>query len=283
MQRPQADVPVKCVYFPCMHAALLPPRLVGAASFFDPGLAAGQEEGASWRPGDLPLDQAAVMAAVRRYEALEREVRDPRELDAFFASRFEDIFPETSQGIRDAMRDRMTPGRPREEKARAVKAQLGLCLAWRLEEKLVELSGLERGLDSSVKALVESLGLAEENAGDLPPGLLDAAAVPDPRTLALEYKSPWRPLFAAMLRFLPPETGLLIADPAVVEAWAEAGLLSGDAPRPEVSAYVPGDFSGLLSGVSLPGWRLLLDGRRRPDSPWLDAPRVALFPVTPEE
>ncbi|QLA19682.1 hypothetical protein GD604_08005 [Desulfolutivibrio sulfoxidireducens] len=266
-----------------MHAELLPPRLVGAAVFFDPGLAAAPGGAGYYRPGDLPLDAAAVRDAVRQYESLEREVKDPRELDAFFAARFEDLFPESSHGIQDALRDRMTPGRPRAEKARAVKAQLGLCLAWRLEEKLVELSGLERGFDHAFKALVENLGISGEDEEELPPGLLGATAVPDPRTLALEYKSSWRQLLTAMLRFVPPQTGLLIADAAVVEAWTEAGLLSEDTPRPDVSAFVPSEFSGVLSAMSLPGWRLLLAGRPRPESPWLDATRVVLFPATPEE
>ncbi len=283
MSSQHTDLPIRCIHFPYMHAELLPPHLSGAAAFFDPGLGAARDGRPVFRPENLPLDEAALTAAIRQYEELEREVRDPRELDAFFASRFEDVFPESAHGIRDALRDRMTPGHPRASQALAVKAQLGLCLAWRLEEKLVELSDLGRGFDQGFTALAESLGLSSDDERELPSGLFEAAAISDPRDLVREYGSSWRPLLSAMLRFVPAGVGLLVTEASVVDAWVEAGLFSGDTPRPAVSDFVPGEFAGLVTAVSLPGWRLMLAGRPRPESPWLDAPRVVLYPVTPEE
>ena len=115
MPTPDASATPARVYFPCLHAGLLPPPLAGAAVYFDPGLAPadpGQGEGPYFRPASLPLAQAELAAVLAQYEALEREVRTPRELDAFFASRFEDVFPETRSGIEDALRDgRISEGR----------------------------------------------------------------------------------------------------------------------------------------------------------------------------
>jgi len=280
-----SQAPAVSVYFPCMHAGLLPTRLAGAAAFFDPGLAAAAPEFGErlYRPADLPLDQAALMAAIGQYEALEREVKNPRELDAFFSTRFEDIFPESSRGIEDALRDRMTPGRPKASRAGAVKAQLGLCLAWRMEEKILELSGLGSGVDQSMREFAENLGLSDEDADELPPGLLEGTGLTDKKTLAGEFRGPWRPLLDAMLRFLPGHAVLVVTDARVADAYAEAGLLAGDGSSSLPGAVVPEAFADLFTAVSLPGWRLLLGNRPRPESPWLDAPRTVLVPVTWEE
>ncbi|MDQ7830367.1 MAG: hypothetical protein RDU30_01415 [Desulfovibrionaceae bacterium] len=280
-----SHAPASSVYFPCMHAGLLPTRLAGAAAFFDPGLAAADPESgdAPYRPADLPLDQAALMAAIRQYEALEREVKNPRELDAFFSTRFEDSFPESSRGIEDALRDRMTPGRPKASRAGAVKAQLGLCLAWRMEEKILELSGLGGGVDRSMREFAENLGLSDEDADELPPGLLEGTGLTDTNTLIGEFRGPWRPLLDAMLRFLPTDMALVVTDARVAEAYAEAGLWAAGDPPSGAGAFVPEACADLFATLVLPGWRLLLGNRPRPESPWLDVPRTVLVPVTWEE
>ncbi|NDY55906.1 hypothetical protein G3N56_04005 [Desulfovibrio sulfodismutans] len=285
MPTQDSKAPAPSVYFPCMHAGLLPTRLAGVAAFFDPGLAtASPESGESlYRPADLPLDQAALMAAIGQYEALEREVKNPRELDAFFSTRFEEVFPESSRGIEDALRDRMAPGRPKASRAGAVKAQLGLCLAWRMEEKILELSGLGGGVDRSMREFAENLGLSDEDADELPPGLLDGTGLTDKKTLAGEFSGPWRPLLDAMLRFLPGHAALVVTEARVAEAYAEAGLLDGSATTSQAGAFVPTPFADLFTAVALPGWRLLLGNRPRPESPWLDAQRTVLIPVTWEE
>jgi hypothetical protein len=274
------------VFFPCLHAGLLPPPLAGAAVYFDPGLAPADPEpgeGPYFRPASLPLAQAELAAVLAQYEALEREVRTPRELDAFFASRFEDVFPETRSGIEDALRDRMRPGESRSERAAAVKAQVGLCLAWRLEAKVLELSGLGGGLEKSLKDFAANLGLTDEDVDELPPGLLDGAGLADKDTLAGEFRGPWRPLLDAMLRFLPPQAALVVTDPRVAGAFAEAGLVTPGKASPQADALVPGAFAGRFAAATLPGWRFLLGNRPRPGSPWLDAPRTVLVHATTEE
>ncbi len=279
------QAPALCVFFPCMHAGLLSARLAGAAAFFDPGLATTSPESGErlYRPADLPLDQASLMAAIGQYEALEREVKNPRELDAFFSTRFEDVFPESSRGIEDALRDRMASGRPKVSRAGAVKAQLGLCLAWRMEEKILELSSLGGGVDRSMREFAENLGLSDEDADELPPGLLEGTGLTDKKTLAGEFCSPWRPLLDAMLRFLPGNAVLVVTEARVADAYAEAGLMAGNGTSCGAGAFVPEAFADLFATVTLPGWRLLLGNRPRPESPWLDAPRTVLVPVTWEE
>jgi len=280
-----SDAPASHVYFPCMHAGLLPPRLAAVAAFFDPGLAAAAPESGEmrYRPPGLPLDQTELRDAIGQYEALEREVKNPRELDAFFSSRFEEIFPENSRGIEDALRDRMTPGRPKASRAGAVKAQLGLCLAWRMEEKILELSGLGGGVDRSMREFAENLGLSDEDAAELPPGLMEMTGLTDKDTLAGEFSGPWRPLLDAMLRFLPPDIALVVTDSRVTEAYAEAGLLDGGGSPAQAGGSLPEAAAGLFTAVVRPGWRLLLGNRPRPESPWLDAERTVLVPVNREE
>jgi len=269
-----------------MHAGLLPHGLTDAAVFFDPGLAPAASEpgeGPYFRPSGLPLAPAELAAVLLQYEALEREVRTPRELDAFFSSRFEDAFPETAHGIEDALRDRMRPGPSAAERAAAAKAQVGLCLAWRLEEKVLELSGLGGGVEKSLQDFAANLGLTDDDADELPPGLLDGTGLTDKDTLAGEFRGPWRPILDAMLRFLPAGTALALTDPQIVDTLVDAGVVNRETPSPQADALVPDSFRGRFAAATLPGWRLLLDTRPRPGTPWLDAPRTVLVAVFTEE
>lgn len=267
-----------------MHAALLPPKTAGAAALLDPGLAPAETapgEGPYFRPGGLPLEGPELSAVMAQYETLGREVRTARELDAFFAARFDDAYGDTSLGIENALRDRMRGGREA-DRAAAAKAQVGLCLAWRLEEKVLELSGLGEGLDRSLREFAESLGLTDDDADELPEGLLGGAALTDKDTLAGEFQGPWRPLLDAALRFAPEKSALVLTDSRMIGSLADAGLLDLSKSSPEADALVAAELRGRFAAATLPGWRML-GNRPRPGAPWLDVPRTILAALTTEE
>lgn len=161
-----------------------------------------------------------------------------------------------------------------------VDCQKVLLLTHFREERLLELSRLEKRYLEVEKALVASLGEGDEEDAALwadkgaEPGAPEDAASGQPAV-------PWRVLVDAVLPFLPENGVLFTSDRSMSLDLRELGMLH---PFPEDRAALCADWpqelvAGLLH-ARLPAWRLV--GRKRPmaERPWLDR-NVEIFVSRP--
>jgi len=269
------------VFFPVMRPLLAAGDMRESVRFFDPGLDNEAGEGAL-RPEGLPLSPAEARGVLGQYESLGDGVKTPGDLATLRSMLQSDFFSETAHGIASDLADRMTPGRPEAARRRLIKAQTVLCLAYKLEERLVELFGLRDGLTKIWDNLGEVLGVEDDD--EVRDAALPGSAFTPQVAFEDDFRIPWVSVLEAMLAFLPEGTPLCLTDAAIVDSWAERGLVLAKAD-PEVlrKAFAGGAVpAGDWFAGTFPGYRLALSNRSSEDKPWLDAPRAVLFRSPPE-
>lgn len=244
------------VYFPALHPALAPADLPPGTRLVDPGYedsAPGKEAGAGvLRPEGLPLEPAAARSLVQESVSYGEQFRSPGDLAAVSLQEALKDESESGPNLTAELARRIAGNAgPDPERRSAAQAQMVLLLAWFYEERLLELSGLERGLSATWRRFGESLGLAggdgETEERELVKG------VGSFETLAGYSGLPWALVLEALARFLPADAALLTAEREPLETWRDMGL-----------ALVPATDAGLPAGslaVTAPVWKL--SGRRR--------------------
>lgn len=268
--------------FPVLHPVLAAGVPAGVR-FLDPGLA-GQDE-AVLRPAGLPLDAGALRGFLREFERLRQEVKNPKDLAMLADASEGHFFGGTSFAVREELEDQLHPERVSARRASA--AQLALCLAYMIEESLLELAGTGELDTRFSRAMAESLGLdgdtdGDEEAAALASALSGAGEPLSVAALAEEFRPPWRRLLAPFWAIAPEGAGLFVADPEIVAAWIDAGIALSVPAEEEVAAWFPdGPPAGTLLACREKGWRLLGKTRPQADAPWLDADRPVLV-IKPE-
>ncbi|MES9995052.1 hypothetical protein [Desulfovibrio aminophilus] len=243
------------VFFPTMHAELLPDDVLPGVLLLDPGYDDAESEG-RLRPAGLPLEPATARALVRDSVNFGEQFQAPGDLAAYGLIEALNRNDEGSAAIQSELSRRMRglPGTPESDPFPA-QAQMTLLLAWFYEERFLEMQRLEQGLAVSWEAFGRGLGLdpEEDETGEAE---LDRALSGLTAPLVGRPQYPWRVLLEAVALFLPEGAVLVTSEAEPVSAWAEAGLESVVADG--------ADLGGLPGGtriLSAPVWRL--SGRRR--------------------
>ncbi|MBN2140912.1 MAG: hypothetical protein JW718_07890 [Desulfovibrionaceae bacterium] len=247
------------LFFPCMHVELWPLEPVTGARFLDPGLAAPDQD-MFFRPPGMPIDASGVRRVVDECLRFGEQFARPGELAWFSVGEPGGFNRAESRSVQDELLARVAGGAlsgALEE--RRVRAHMALLLAWAFEERLVDVIGLERGMQDSWRRFGDALGLepdpSDSEALELNRTLADLnATVSAPETL------PWRIALESWSMFLPPGVTLLTVDPEIREAWIGAGLEFSPAPAPRDPLIDP-PKGCLVAEESV--WRL--SGRGRPD------------------
>jgi hypothetical protein len=265
-----------CIHFPALHPSLAVAAVPEAVRFLDPGLGA-TDDPRLWRPASLPLGTEELAGFLREFARLRQEVRDPKDLRLLAGASGGHFFTDTTFAIREELADQAQPERVAARRLRA--AQLSLCLAWMVEESLLDLAGAGEAETRFRAAMAESLGLdeTEDEAADLALAM-SGAGLPGATGLAEEFCVPWSRLLSPFWAVLPESAGLFASDPALVATWLDAGLA--------LAAPAPDAFPGLSDAPSLAGtvlagretgWRLLGKTRPDPEAPWLGTPRTIVI------
>lgn len=239
------------VFFPFMHAALLPRDLPAGAFLLDPGY---QDEPGpeAFRPRNLPLDPATARNLVRDSLNFGEQFRAPGDLAAFGLQEALTENREAVSTIQAELTRRLSgaaapaPG--------AAQAQLALLLAWFYEERFLEMTGLEQGLADSWQRFGQSLGLGPDEG--LESEALDQAVSGLSAPLLGRPEYSLGVLLEAAATLLPAEAVLLTAEAELAAGWQESGL----SPVPAAEAGIPGLPEGCLV-FRAPVWRL--SGRRK--------------------
>ena len=262
------------IMFPELHPELVDPELGAAASFFDPGLAP-RDDGVRRAASDrLPLAGKALDAVLAQYDGLGAEIRGFRDLETLRSMVSDDMFSETALGIRAELSDRMDPDRSRETRRKTARAQLTLCLAYRLEERIMELAGLEKGLGKHWKALEEALGV--EEGDELRKTVLSSSNLAPNVVYEHDFAIPWTTILTALLEFLDDGDALVTENPEIHETLADRGV-----------EFVPADPGpGFPKGEYLkteaPGYILALRTRPQAGRERLNAVRTLFYRKRPE-
>lgn len=260
------------VHFPLMHPELLPEAcravLPGEVRFLDPGLGA-TSSALHVRAEAAPFDQRTARALLADTLRFGESQASPRDLLAqSLVEQAGALSPESSRAVQDEVEksllgaDAAKPGTDDVELARR-QAQMLLLLAWNLEERLLDLRGVEDRLKSAWDRLDQSVAAGAEVVDDeadheaMALGReLSGLTLPD----ALDMGMPWRKLLEAFA-VLMPGAALCCTDEGIAAALAEAGA-------PEAS---PDRAPGAARVFQAQAWRLMGLDRQPEGKPWLDA------------
>ncbi|MGE4536426.1 MAG: hypothetical protein AB7D37_05065 [Desulfovibrio sp.] len=262
------------LFFPGLHPGLTRDLPVGVR-LLDPGL--GEADEARLRPAVLPLRAEELDACLRECDRLRREVRDPKDLALLAGYGSGHFFADTSFAAREELEDHMHPERVADRRRRS--AQLALCLAYRIEESLLDLVDAGECDARFASAMAESLGMTEDDTDEELIAALAATGMPTQAALAEEFRPPWRQLLPPFWAIAPEGAGLFIADPEIADSLLDAGLPFEPLGAGELAALFPqGGPETPLLAATLPGWRLRGNTRPDPEAPWLDVPRTIVIP-----
>lgn len=260
-------------HFPQMHPDLLPlswrDALPESVRFLDPGL--GKAESlAHVRPEGAPFDARMAKALLADTLRFGENMGNSRDILAqSLVQQVSALAPESSRSVlRDVEQSILGAAPGGLENLDALgnarrQAQMLLLLAWNLEDRLLELRGIEAGLKTSW----ERLGLSVTAGADAEGDELDheaqalgrelsGQAMPESSSIPL----PWRKLvecFAVLTNGVP----LVTADAEIGSAFAEDGI--PEAPLTEVP--------GAVRVFCAPAWRCMGLDRVPEGKPWLDA------------
>lgn len=232
--------------FPNLHPELWSAQPVEGLKFFDPGLAQEPVEG-GYRPDSLPLDSKTATALINDCINFGEQFKDPSEMAYFGAHTADDFYEGSPNSIRAQLERQFADGQggkeEREMKEARSKAQFILLLAWFLEERLMELDNLEKGVRNSWKTMDKTIGVDDEDrlnerVVDLGSAQSHTGGASDGQSIPL----PWKRVIEALPAFIPEDTVLVCADNDVIETWEEQGI--------EFSV----EKDGLMT-ATLPAWK----------------------------
>ena len=274
MNGPSAAVTL--LFFPCLHPALAGGVPAGVR-FLDPGLADAGDP-ACLRPSGLPLADEAVAQFARECRRLRQEVKNPKDLALLAGTSAGHFFEETSFAVREELEDQLHPERVAARRAAA--AQRTLCLAYMIEESLLDLAGAGELTATFRKGLAESLGIGADDGeeGEAFAAVLAASDdLPSAGALGDEFLPSWSRILSPFWALAPEDAGLFVADPGIIATWIDAGVPLGEPGAGESAAWFPDDLplGGVLAGRET-GWRLLGKSRSQPEAPWLDLVRLVV-------
>lgn len=265
------------LFFPALHPSLATGAVPEAVRFFDPGLAPADDP-RFWRPEGLPLGEAELAGFMREFTRLRQEVKNPKDLRLMAEASGGYFFADTTFAVREELSDHLHPERVAARRLRT--AQLTVCLAWMVEESLIDLAGSGEAETRFRAAMAESLGLEDLADEDEATALTLAATgtgLPETARLAEEFGVPWQRLLSPLWGLVPPAVGFFTTDQDLAATWLDAGLAL-TAPGPGGAAGLADDpeLAGRLLTATETGWRLLGKTRPDPEAPWLDTPRTVV-------
>lgn len=258
--------------FPQMHPELLSPADCAAlpkdARFLDPGLAKADSLG-HIRLADAPFDPRTAKALLTDTLRFGETVVNPRDILAqALVEQADALSPESSRAVLAEVEQSMSgttaaaQAAPDARENARRQAQMVLLLAWSLEERLLDLRGVEIKLKSAWDRLDKSVAAGEGEVDEdtdheaLSLGReLSGLTMPDASNLS----TPWRKLLECYA-VLAPDAKLVTTD-------AEIGAVLSDAGVPEASLD---DIPGAARVFRTQVWRLMGLKRLPEAKPWLD-------------
>lgn len=226
--------------FPEMHPGSRR-REVPGLSYLDPGLAPEGPE--RFVPESLPLSRAEAKGWLSQAVGFAGLFKKPGELVSAYASGGNDFYSDTAHAIVSELRAMDKPAAEESPNKGLTQAQAVLLLAWQREQALLEIGGLDNGVEASWDGIGKALGLEDDDADEL--AELAPHVRPDLDTSLYPAPDEWRPVLEAMLRLIPADAALYVDDPGVLAQWLEQGLAPAPAGVAQKAGLPEGEFLAL--------------------------------------
>lgn len=260
------------LYFPQLHPDLLSSderqALPQDVRFLDPGLGAASSA-QHLRPEAAPFDPRIAKALLADTLRLGESQAHPGDLLAqSLVEQAGALMPESGRAVQAEVEKSLLGSQAQTQTVAPLLAaqrqgQMLLLLAWNLEERLLELQGVEGRLKSAWDRLDQSVAAGPEAADDE----ADLEAISIGRELsgltrpeASSISMPWRKLLESFVVLMPGQA-LCTADAEIGAGLAEAGI-------PEASLD---EMPGAQRVFRAQAWRLMGHEALPQGRPWLDA------------
>ncbi len=226
--------PWNIIHFPFMHPEFVPSDVRKLAWFLNPGLEAGSEF--CYTPEALVLDPKQAKSFLEYSQQFGEQFSRPSEIAYFGAQQMEDFYSHTALAIRSELSHYDQQDLEKEDTQDYLQAQQLLLLDFSLEERIIELQGIDEELQQHWSQFDKDLGIDEEEERFWAP---DREAI----ISRLEFAHMSKLLWAFGL-YLPREGCLLVHEDEVCSELEELGV-----------TWEPEEFSSFFS-LSLPNRKL---------------------------
>ena len=234
------------IFAPRLHRELGPAGLPAGIVFFNPGLV--HEGEGFFKPTDLPLDAARAKRVLADLAGFGEQFRKPSDLAYFAAQGMDDHYTGTSKDMRSEFADLArleqtdfesggaAPAEPEIDAAALLqRSQTALLLAWTLEERVLEMSNLQNGLDRDWNSLTASLGEGDED-GEIPVDSVPRVPVAGQAAEEAGRAIPWEYVLEHLAAFLPEDAALYMDTPEVRERCETLGITPAPVGAGELAA-----------------------------------------------
>lgn len=239
------------IYFPYMHAELVPFPLVDNALFLDPGVEPKPISQHYYRPQHLPVSSSQGAAMLNDFLAFGAQFKSSSEMAFWGAQSPEEYFNESTLTIKNELTARLhgeslTP----EEVDNKPNAHFILMLAWSLEKNVLASRVLEHALHVCWDDMEEGLGVGSEDERLISLGRTVSDTMAPQGSTAL----PWQRILESLPPFLPDGAVLLVgAHEPWVAVWEEIGITfveNKENPELPAGSRVAQDHAWRFSGRS---------------------------------
>lgn len=270
-----SDKPV-LVAFAQMHAASRRDDTPGVLRL-DPGIAPEADD--LYVPAELPLDRAAAAGWLAQAQGYAGLFKKPGELLAAYMAGGDDYYSSSAQAIVSELLAMEKGASHESEDANKglVRSQSALLLAYVREQAMLEVNGLDSGIESAWDDMGKALGLDEDDVKEMSEAT-EAQFLPDLDTALYAAPDDWLPVLEAFLRLTPPEVALYVDEPDIVDFWRDAGVEFAMADAALLDAALPERGEGEWLAARVAGYALM--NRRAGDDAVLTVERLVVVPAS---
>ncbi len=148
----------RIIHFPFMHKEFVDEKIRSLALFLNPGLAFDDQ---SFNPEHLALDQKLSKTFLEQSMQFGRQFKKPSDM-ALAGVQKEDFYSGSMQSIQHELSTYGSNKEAENQNQRYLQAQQFLLLEYALEERIIELQGIDENLRSTWSDFDKSLGLDED-------------------------------------------------------------------------------------------------------------------------
>ncbi|WP_027178084.1 hypothetical protein [Maridesulfovibrio bastinii] len=247
------------VYFPQMHKELVDTNIEGIL-LFNPGMEPDKDvDSTSFKPSGFPMEPDLCKRMVDEFMQYGELFKRPGEMASYIGQVAARANVESDRSIEAELMDRLDNVKPEVDyKPALIQAQLLIALSYAYEEKIIELSNIEKNLNSSWSGFGEKLGLAADEI-DSEERMLGEVISNAPVVASAAFVFPWKKTLEGFSAYLPDGAVLVTSDNEAVSIWEDRGI-----------PFEKSEIDGADIEFHAPVYKFLCYEKSEEGKPWLD-------------